>query len=78
MAEKPPVGLIPKYLRQAERAREIVAAINRYLEAGKYDIPNEWAKELDELLTHLRIHVRTSQGQSEPVARYNEALSQLK
>ena len=42
--KKPPVGLKPKWIHDQQRQREIMIAINRYLEA---DItpPKEWALE---------------------------------
>lgn len=33
--EKPPLGLKPKWIHDQQRQGEIIAAINRYLEAGK-------------------------------------------
>jgi hypothetical protein len=42
--EKPPLGLKPKWINDQQRQGEIMAAINRYLEAGKTP-PKEWAIE---------------------------------
>jgi len=42
--EKPPLGLVPKWVRDQERQGEIMEAINRYMEAGKKP-PKEWALE---------------------------------
>lgn len=42
--QKPPLGLIPKWIHNGQRQGEITAAINRYLEAGKTP-PKEWALE---------------------------------
>ncbi len=42
--EKPPLGLKPKWIHDQQRQDEIMAAINRYLEAGKTP-PKEWAAE---------------------------------
>lgn len=44
--EKPPLGLKPKWIHDKQRQGEIMAAINRYLEAGKSP-PKEWAIEFD-------------------------------
>jgi len=41
---KPPLGLKPKWIHDQQRQGEIMAAINRYLEAGKTP-PKEWAIE---------------------------------
>jgi hypothetical protein len=46
--KKPPLGLIPKWLRQEERLKEIREAMLRYLEAD-VEIPEEWIEEFLEL-----------------------------
>jgi len=46
-ADKPPLGLKPQYIADTQRAREILAAVDRYLEAGTA-IPDEWVMELQE------------------------------
>ena len=38
--EKPPLGLKPKWIHDQQRQGEIMAAINRYLEAGKTPLKN--------------------------------------
>jgi len=43
--DKPPLGLAPQYIADTQRAREILAAMDRYLEAGK-PVPHEWVTEL--------------------------------
>lgn len=43
--EKPPVGLIPEWLRLEERIQEIEEAIKRY-EVSGYEIPFKWRVEL--------------------------------
>lgn len=45
---KPPLGLKPRYIHEAERLCDIKAAIARYMDAG-YPIPAEWVKEYNEL-----------------------------
>lgn len=45
----PPIGLIPKFVRDQERAREVLAAIDRYVLAGK-KVPREWMEELTGLV----------------------------
>lgn len=45
---KPPLGLKPKYIHEAQRLSEISAAINRYMLFSK-EIPIEWVEEYNEL-----------------------------
>jgi len=45
---KPPLGLIPKHIRQAARLEEVAAAIRRYHEAGE-PVPHAWYDEEAEL-----------------------------
>jgi hypothetical protein len=47
--EKPPLGLRPKYIADACRAREVLEAIDRYMAAGK-PVPAEWVDELKALI----------------------------
>lgn len=47
-SKAPPVGLRPRFIVAELRAREIVAAMERYAEAKK-PIPEEWREELNEL-----------------------------
>lgn len=46
--EKPPLGLVPKWVRQEQRCSEIREAIDRYTDASK-PIPIEWIEEYNEL-----------------------------
>ncbi len=48
--KKPPIGLVPKFIRQEQRLKEVKEAINRYFEAG-LEIPTEWIEEYNELIT---------------------------
>jgi hypothetical protein len=48
MATKPPIGLIPKFVRDRERAIEILEAMRRYIDAGQ-SVPRSWLVELMEL-----------------------------
>lgn len=48
MIDKPPLGLKPKYIHDAERAQEIKCAIARYMEHKKR-VPPEWVDEFNEL-----------------------------
>lgn len=61
MLEKPPIGLRPEWIFEVEclndRIREICAATNRYLEAGK-DVPAEWQRELSMRLASLQKYVQ--------------------
>jgi hypothetical protein len=47
--EKPPLGLIPRYIRDTQRLQEILEAMHRYSVGGKV-IPKLWSDELAELL----------------------------
>ena len=47
MSEKPPLGITPRYIHDEHRAREIIFALLRYLDAGK-PIPREWLEELSD------------------------------
>lgn len=48
----PPLGLIPKWIRDEERLREVDAAMLRYAIAEE-PIPTEWREERDELVVRL-------------------------
>ena len=48
-SDKPPLGLVPKYIKDSERIEEIQEAIRRYRTAGK-KIPDSWYIELGELI----------------------------
>ncbi len=45
---KPPLGLIPYWVRDMERFEEIIAAMERYSKA-ELPIPIEWIEEVDDL-----------------------------
>lgn len=47
--EKPPLGLRPKYIADAMRAREILEALDRYVAVHK-PVPVEWIDELRSLV----------------------------
>jgi len=49
MNPKPPLGLTPRWFLNLQRTREIIAAMDRYVEAGLV-IPEEWTDELNELI----------------------------
>lgn len=51
-AEKPPLGLKPRWLHDKERMLEILAAMARYVEDGKVP-PRGWWLELDELMVRF-------------------------
>ena len=44
---KPPLGLVPRFIRDEARVSEILEAIARYNEVGK-PVPVEWLDELNE------------------------------
>ena len=59
-AEKPPLGLVPRYIRLAQRKEEIKAAIFRYIESKK-QIKEEWIEEYNEII-ELEIKSLTKGG----------------
>ena len=50
--QKPPLGLIPRWLIDEQRKADIDAAIDRYKAAG-VAIPREWISEYREILHRL-------------------------
>lgn len=48
MSTAPPLGLVPKWVRDLQRAHEILEAMTRYVEDRK-PIPREWINEFIEL-----------------------------
>ena len=48
MSTAPPLGLIPKFVRDNERAIEIIEAMHRYVRSSQ-PIPRTWLKELSEI-----------------------------
>ena len=51
--EKPPLGLMPRYLYNEQRFQEIYSAISRYYQAGKA-IPIEWIEEYNDISKTLK------------------------
>jgi len=49
---KPPLGLVPQFLVKCKRARDIKAAVLRYLRADM-PIPAEWVEEYNDLAVWL-------------------------
>jgi hypothetical protein len=52
--EKPPLGLMPKYIHDEKRVISICNAIIRYTAKGK-KVPNEWLWELCDLLEKAKV-----------------------
>lgn len=46
--EKPPLGIMPKYIWDKKREKELSQAMIRYISYGK-EIPAEWVEEYNEL-----------------------------
>lgn len=46
---KPPLGIVPKFIKDAERLTEIQEAITRYMNVDAV-IPIEWIQEHNELV----------------------------
>jgi hypothetical protein len=53
MAEKPPLGLRPRYIAEEARLNEVCEAIARYYQAG-YPFPMEWIEEYNELTEKVK------------------------
>lgn len=52
--EKPPIGLMPKFIHREKRLMDVCGAISRYYNAG-LEIPIEWVQEYNELVkSHCR------------------------
>lgn len=47
---KPPLGLRPRHIAEAQRMDEIKDAVRRYMDAG-LPLPAEWIAEYNELAT---------------------------
>ena len=50
--EKPPLGVMPKYIWDKKRLSDLASAIQRYIDAEKA-IPKEWVGEYNELISAL-------------------------
>jgi hypothetical protein len=50
--EKPPLGLVPRYIREKQRLQEIIEAMDRFEKAGK-EISYGWLQEYHELSAKL-------------------------
>ncbi len=48
---KPPLGIVPKFIHDRQRASQILEAMNRYIKEG-FAIPSEWVDE-------LRMYIKT-------------------
>ncbi|WP_156438063.1 hypothetical protein [Burkholderia sp. BDU5] len=46
---KPPLGLVPKYIHDERRMKEILGAIERYSDAS-LPVPAEWVQELSAII----------------------------
>jgi hypothetical protein len=55
----PPVGLVPKFIRDEQRLAEIDAAIGRYV-AALHPIPVEWLDERDALVSPVVLPKHTT------------------
>ena len=53
-AIKPPIGLIPKRVRERERLNEIREAIVRYYDA-EMEMPIKWIEEYNELIKLTKV-----------------------
>lgn len=48
-AEKPPIGIMPRWMHDGRRLRELRETIVRYMQHGEY-IPLEWIEEYNDLI----------------------------
>jgi hypothetical protein len=53
MTDKPPVGIAPESLWNEQRMWDIIAAIERYRNAGQ-NIPGEWIVELWRIIPYTK------------------------
>ena len=51
--KKPPLGIMPRYLWEESRIKELIMAIKRY-EKENVPVPNEWLIELKDLITRRK------------------------
>jgi hypothetical protein len=49
LSNKPPIGIMPKYIWNSKRRHELSDVINRYLFAG-FPVPPQWIEEHNELV----------------------------
>lgn len=52
MIDKPPIGLIPKTIWLELRIKEIVEAMNRYIDVNK-PVPTTWVEEYNTIVKDL-------------------------
>ena len=53
LEKMPPLGLVPRFVRDSERGCEILDAMGRYVAKG-WRIPEDWLLELREINSRLR------------------------
>ena len=53
--KRPPLGLVPKWVRDKERFAEVCEAISRYYNE-EYVIPISWVEEYNELVIKIKNH----------------------
>lgn len=61
--KKPPLGLMPQYIHDELRLKDIREAIIRYLDACM-DIPIEWIEEYNEINRRLKERDRVRKAES--------------
>lgn len=47
--EKPPLGIVPRWMHEGQRLRELRETIVRYMQHGEY-LPLEWIEEYNDLI----------------------------
>lgn len=53
MMERPPIGIMPRYIWEEKRLSELISAINRYVD-NCMPVPMEWIEEYNELIVKYR------------------------
>lgn len=64
-SQKPPLGLVPRFVRDSERGVEILEAMGRYVAEG-WRIPESWFLELREINSRMQVR---GQGPQEEQGR---------
>lgn len=50
---KPPIGIMPRYILEERRLFDIIAAVERYID-DKQPIPIEWIEEYNDLIARVK------------------------
>jgi hypothetical protein len=64
MTKKPPIGIIPRYIWELKRIKELKSAIRRFIAAGK-EIPIEWINEYNDFCRRYECADKSSESELE-------------